>query len=220
MDQKNKSHPALIYFGSKTLSRDFPLVVFVGREPQTDEAVSKGIGPYNFTKHPRCAFWNTAYSQFARSDVRGDYRGADLKRECLQADASPIVFADALPICLSDTNSTGRKVSEREAVSKAAIDEHIDGIIGLDLFERVSLVVLAGHGRREFSYATEAFQRRLDAKCIPHVSTAFLYPTNSRKIRSQIAETGADRRFRSILAAFRDRVRRKSLIEFKGCLDG
>lgn len=206
MDQQTNSHPALIYFGSKTLTRNFPLILFVGREPQTDQMASKGIGTYDFTKYPRCAFWNTAYSQLAQADGHGDYRGAALKRDCLQAESSPIAFADALPICLSDKNSSGEKRRERSAISRAAIDDHIDGILSFDLLNRVDLVVLSGHERQEFSYATGALQTRLDAKGIRHISTAFLYPTNSRRIQEQLIASGAISRFQSILGTFRNAI--------------
>jgi hypothetical protein len=140
----------------------------------------------------------------AKADGRPEFGTAALKRECRQVDASPITFADVLPICLSNKNSSSVKLRERSAIASTLIDEHIDGILSLDLFARVSLVVLSGHERSEFTYATEVFQSRLDAKGVPHITTAFLYPTNSSKIRSVIEETGTIGRFQSILRKFRN----------------
>jgi len=88
------SHP-LFQTYANTLQQTFPLVLIIGREPNTDLEISGEHGLYNFDDHPRCAFWNVAYSVVAETQ---GLSAAQLKQQCRHRRSSPLVFADALPI--------------------------------------------------------------------------------------------------------------------------
>lgn len=196
-------HPSLLYYGDNTITSDFPLVLIVGREPQSDQLVSKGMGYYDFSEHPRCAFWNTAYRTMALSDGRPGFDAAALKRECIQRRASPIVFTDGLPICLSDRNRGRQKADRRSTVSQEQVEEHIDAIFNLDIMSRVQLAILCGHRLSEFGIATRLYRSRLEERKIPSLETAFFFPTNSKTIAAQIEQAGGWDDLRLVLREFR-----------------
>lgn len=196
-------HPSLVYYGEHTLARTFPLLLVIGREPQVDEIVSPGVGPYDFAAHPRCAFWNVAHSMLARSDRRPEFGPAALKKEFMRRGASPIAFADALPICLSNKNDGRSKCLQRAEVLERSIDEHVAGIFALDIMQRVDLVVLAGHQLWPFRYAANILRGHLKRAGKTYIETAFFYPTNSRTIEARIDEAHGWAALRTILTAFR-----------------
>jgi hypothetical protein len=204
MTQHTKKHPSLVYYGENTLVKSFPLLLVVGREPQVDEEVAKGIGSYDFVAHPRCAFWNVAHSMLARGERRAGFGTAALKREFVQLKASPIVFADALPICLSNKNNARDKLLQRSQTPEEAIVEHVNGIFDLDLMSRVALVILSGHQPAQFRHATTSFQEHLKSAGKPFIETAFFYPTNSQKIEAQIEQANGWKVLQSVLAEFRN----------------
>lgn len=200
-----KTHPALAYYGENTLSHEFPLILVVGREPQADEEMLQGtVGSYDFAAHPRCAFWNVAYRMIARSTGQPEFGTAAFKRECVQRKASPIVFADALPIGLSNRNDARAKHLLRATVLEAAVDRHVAGVCALDIMKRAQLVILAGHQPPHFRYATAVYRRHLRAAGKPFIETAFFYPTNCRKIETQIGQANGWATLRTLLAKFRD----------------
>ncbi len=201
---ETRKHPALIAYGAKTLSQNFPLALVVGREPQVDEEVAAGVGSYDFTAHPRCAFWNIAYRLMARSTGQPEFGTAAFKQECVQRKASPILFADALPIGLSNRNDARAKHLQRSEVSDEAADRHVKGIFELDIMKRVQLVILSGHQAPQFQYATNAYREHLRKAGKPFIETAFLYPTNSRKIEAQIEQANGWRSLRALLVEFRN----------------
>jgi hypothetical protein len=95
----SEAHPAIAVYGD-TAERSFPLLMVVGREPNSvNNGPSKGVATYCFDRDdgPRCAFWNTSYGIAARS-VGLSTR--ELKARCRSERASPIIYADALPITI------------------------------------------------------------------------------------------------------------------------
>ncbi len=46
------THPILLYFGD-TAKIDLPVVLMIGREPNTHHQIVPGAGPYDFREYPR-----------------------------------------------------------------------------------------------------------------------------------------------------------------------
>ncbi|WP_262030462.1 hypothetical protein [Microvirga sp. Mcv34] len=203
-------HPSFLYYG-ETTAKPFPLILVIGREPQVDKAVTPGAGPYDFRGSPRCAFWNSAAGLAARYSGVPGMTTAAIKREFQAARAAPLVFADALPIGLSDKTPPRDKARLRRAVPKAAIDRHLAYVLCLDdrpdpqvrsLLNRVEFVILSGHAAPGFEYSSGVLVRHLEGLRIPFVRTAFLYGSNMPGILSALAASGWDARFGSVMRRF------------------
>jgi len=129
-------HPSLSYFGD-TRSQSFPLLLVIGREPNTSLPIDKCIAPYDFRDHyPKGKFWDNAYGLLA--EVAGS-TCKQLKRLCIKVNASPVIFANALPIGIE--NKVPDKRSGRRSVAQGA-EGHITFIFFQDeLIDRVSMVI-------------------------------------------------------------------------------
>ncbi|MBB4039945.1 hypothetical protein GGR34_001592 [Microvirga flocculans] len=204
-------HPSFLYYG-ETVARSFPLILVIGREPQVDKPVSPGAGTYDFRGSPRCGFWNSAAGLAARYSGVPGMTTAAIKRVFHAAQAAPLVFADALPIGLSDKIPPRDKARLRRAVPKAAIDRHLAHVLCLEdrpdaqvrsLMDRVEFVILSGHAAPGFEYASGMLVRHLEGLGVPFVRTAFLFGSNMPGILSALAASGWDTRFRSVMRRFR-----------------
>lgn len=204
-------HPSFLYYG-ETIAKPFPLILVIGRESQVDKPVSPGAGTYDFRGSPRCAFWNSAAGLAARYSGVPGMTTAAIKREFHAAQAAPLVFADALPIGLSDKTPPRDKVRLRRAVPTDAIDRHLAHVLCLEdrpdaqvrsLMDRVEFVILSGHAAPGFEYASRVLVRQLEELRVPFVRTAFLYGSNMPGILSALAAAGWDARFRSVMRRFR-----------------
>ena len=60
----SSDYPIILYF-DETATASFPLILVIGREPNSDQAIENTIGQYDFCNAPRCAFWNTSYGMLA-----------------------------------------------------------------------------------------------------------------------------------------------------------
>ncbi len=182
-------HPALVYYGD-TASAGFDLVLFVGREPNDDSHEVGGLGTYDFAKSPRCAFWNGAYGLFAKQSDRFG-KTAAFKRHCAERRASPIVISDALPFTLK--HSAVGKARAREAVDQDAIRSHVKGVLShKPLVGRIKTIVLSGLQAPVFETSRNAY-REMSRSMIGDVEifeTAFLYPTNTRRIMTDLGTAG------------------------------
>jgi hypothetical protein len=176
-------HPIIVTF-DQTVAAGFPLVLFIGREPNADAPVRNCLGRYDFRWAPRCGFWNTAYGTVARMVGTNTY---SLKQQCIQRRGSPIIFADALPHGL--LNHVGDKHAHREAIPPAEIRTHISNMFSQQtIMRRVRLVLLCGLGNRVFGPACEAIEQGCQTEDIPLLHVPFLYGTNSGKIQSALTE--------------------------------
>jgi len=176
------AHPILLTFG-QTLTSTFPLILAIGREPNTPEPIRNILGTYDFRRHPRCGFWNTSYSVVAR--VAGK-KTRQLKHLCVSKGASPIVYADALPIGVP--NAIRDKDAYRRAVSSSSIAEHIANIFAYrDITARVALIMVSGL----YSPIFDTSKQQIEAACrsagISYVHVPFFYGTNTRKIYNQLS---------------------------------
>lgn len=200
-EQRALMHPNLISY-KETASREFPLILVVGREPNDSNFVSQKLGTYDFAQHPRCGLWNTSYKVIADLSVGYELSCASLKKLCAERQSSPIVIADALPIGLPD--KARNKAGARKAIIPAAIEQHVAGVFShRPIIERVGLALLSGHHLSGFDYASSLYQRELEKREIPFVRVNFLTMTQNRKIKEQIeASEGALDIVRRILGHF------------------
>jgi hypothetical protein len=174
-------HPMISVFGT-TVHQSFPLMLVVGREPNTTEVTQPVVGQYDFRHHPRCAFWNMSYSFIARSI---DRRGHELKARCVAHGSSPIVYADILPISLP--NHVPTKQAARAQVRQAAIDQHLTVLFShTAIIERVQVVLFSGLDHGVFQYAREVFAEACAARGLLAWSVPFFYGTNGPKLQAAL----------------------------------
>jgi hypothetical protein len=197
-------HPILSYFGD-TRSRSFPLVMFIGREPNTSLTIGQDIGPYDFRDHyPKGKFWDNAYGVLAEA---ADSTGWHLKRLCIRSNASPIVFGNALPIGIVSTVRDKR--TDRKVITPEEAVKHVGNIFAQDeLLIRVQMVIASGLDSTEFL----ASRRAIEVKCRERrkhlTQIPFLYGGNRPKIR--LALTDADRvKMREIYKIFEEHARQE-----------
>lgn len=196
---ESRTHPNLVAY-QKTATKDFPLMLVVGREPNESIPVSPTLGTYDFKAHPAAAFWNMAYRLLARSDQSPNFGTGELKQLCIQKQSSPIVFADALPI----THPYGSGVPKPE-VGENAIKEHVNSVLGHnEVIGRVRIAFLSGHKREPYKTASELFKKRLDDMGIRWFDTSFFALHHSRLIEAEVEESQwAWSMLREILSEFR-----------------
>lgn len=189
-------HPAIIAFGD-TFAQDFPLILAVGREPSSHEDEVHGLGSYDFRTSPRCGFWNQSYA--AVGETVG-LTSRTLKELCVQRRASPLIYADALPITIKNVVTEKRVL--RDGVPAEAIAAHVTHIFSHDeVMARVALVIMSGLESPSFTGAVSKFETACESRKIPMISVPFFYGTNAGKIREQLAGDG-ESRIRTVMERF------------------
>jgi len=134
-------HPTILVYGD-TLKYIFPLILIIGREPNNVLPVRDTVEEYDFDTARHCAFWNFSHGFVARI-VNKRHTARDFKQLCRSKKASPIAYADSLPICIP--NETVGKQIARSSVSDADINRHIDNIFRhRQIINRTALVLLSG----------------------------------------------------------------------------
>lgn len=183
MDTKpTGSHACLISYAS-THETDIPLVLVVGREPNGSSPVTPDWGTYDFREWPNCAFWNVAYGVLGSAASPALNTGA-VKRLAVEKAASPIIIADAMPQSID--NAVRNKAAQRDVISDAAIEQHVENIFAHDqLIKRVKIVLLSGLDAR-FARSSRIFEEKCRSLNIPLQSLPFFYGTNFPKIRAAI----------------------------------
>lgn len=189
-------HP-LIQSYANTLAHTFPLILVIGREPNTDLPITTDHGHYDFRAYPNCGFWNIAYSTVARTV---QLTTGQFKQRCQDDNGAPIIFADALPIGLKQ--AVGNKQVYRAALSPEAITQHIARLFAYQpLISRVRLVMTAGLYRPTFDVAITQIEAQCQERAIAYRHLPFFFGTNSPKIQAVL--TDSDRAaIRQIIAQF------------------
>lgn len=188
-------HPLLQSYG-ETVERSFPLILAIGREPNTQLPISGDHGCYDFDLAPRCAFWNVSYAMLGRSVGLAVH---ELKSEVRARRASPIIYADSLPIGLR--NSVKNKKLHRDAIQNGFGSAHVDRIFAYrPLLDRVSIVLASGLDDGVFSESVSRIRGHCEEKGIRYAELPFFYGTNTPKIRIAVAGDVED----SIRAVMRD----------------
>ncbi|CAO4138201.1 hypothetical protein [Methylorubrum extorquens] len=195
-----EAHPALIGF-DQTFEHDFPLILAVGREPSSHEAIVYGLGHYDFRSSPKCAFWNVSYG-FVGSKI--GLKPHELKSLCVARRASPLIYADALPITIK--NAVANKAELRAVVLKEAVTAHVAHIFSHEpVVQRIGLVLLSGLDAPQFQHSVACFQTACRERGIPAVRVPFFYGTNVPKLREAITSE-ASARIQTIMEGFREAV--------------
>jgi hypothetical protein len=200
---RNYAHPNLLTY-RKTKDGDFPLVLVIGREPNSDLPVSEECGDYDFSKSPMCGLWNMAYRLLALSSGDPGLGIRELKTLCIQKNASPIIIADALPITLKD-KAAGKR-AKRKAIEPSAIERHVKAVFAHDeVMKRVRIAFLSGHVLGPpFEYASSLYKVHLTERNIPFVETSFFSLYFSPRILREVArKPRAQEVLKSILDEFR-----------------
>lgn len=192
----NPTHPALLYFGN-TLELNCQLVLMMGREPNTDYRIVSGAGPYDFREYPKAAFWNIAYGLVAQSV---QMTGAKLKQVCIHKNASPILFANSLPIGIK--SSVDDKLQDRRKVTTESAQNHVRSVFALDDFiSRVRIVIMSGLSENVFDASRRAIRIECDSRSIHVAEVPFFFGPNKAKIDAVL--TDFDRvRLREVASGF------------------
>ena len=195
------THPTIQFFG-KTDSGPFPLILAIGREPNTKLPIVDTIGPYDFREVPYCGFWNISYSMLGRL---GGLSTREFKSLCVKRHASPLVYADALPHALA--NEAAGKQAIRRAIPSEAARAHVGRVFShRQLLDRVKVVILSGVDSETFHPATQAFRRHSAAESIRVIDLPFFYGTNTPEIERRL--TNDDRAaLKAVLDAFEVQTR-------------
>jgi len=184
------SEHAAIALYADTRQFDFSLLLAFGREPNSQHGKTRGVNLYDFNDAPSCAFWNIAYRTVGRA-ASNLLSTSKLKTICEENRASPIAFADALPIGLK--NSEKSKFIKRMAISDSEINEHIEEIFShRDIINRISIILLSGIHTPEFIRSKHKIKEMASDRKIPTIDVPFFYGTNARKIDSCIENSESD----------------------------
>ncbi len=176
-------HPTILYF-DETAAAPFPLILVIGREPNSDLTIANAVGRYDFRTNPRVGFWNTSYGMLAHV-VGLDTRG--LKQLCGERRGSPIIYADSLPRCLR--NHVVDKRTHRIQITEAEVEEHIVNVFShRQLIDRVQLVIMSGLHDDVFRYARDVIDRRCEREKIRAIHVPFFYGTNTQRIQATLTE--------------------------------
>jgi hypothetical protein len=179
-------HPTIQYLAN-TNAAAFPLILIIGREPNTDRPIANTIGPYDFRDAPRCAFWNTSYAMLAT--ITGQTT-RDLKQHCIARAGSPLIYADALPHGL--LNEVGDKHTIRRQLPRAEVAAHVARVFShRTLIDRVQLIITSGLLHTAFTDAKKLISAHAATEEVPVIDVPFFYGTNTKKIAAAL--TPADR---------------------------
>lgn len=180
--ETKRGHACLVSY-ARTVDASFPLILVVGREPNEDLPPSEETGSYDFRTSMNCAFWNVAYSLLGSlADPPRSTR--QIKAEAEAAAASPILFADALPLTLR--HAARNKAAARLAIEDAAIERHVAAVFShRALIDRVRVIILSGLGP-SFERSVAAYRRLAGERGIALAELPFFYPTNMPAIRERL----------------------------------
>lgn len=184
----NDQHASVLYFGA-TDQATFPLILVIGREPNTlpgsNQQMGTHIGPYDFRSSPLCSFWNTSYGMVAREVNLATWQ---LKQECIRRNGSPLVYADALPHCMA--NAVKNKWPNRGMVAHQDQGQHMARTLSshTQLIDRVELVIMAGIEHQMFTHARTSIQSAFTTKGTPVIDLPFFFGSNSVKIQQALPQ--------------------------------
>lgn len=159
-------------------TRDFtyPLILVIGREPNTERKVENFVENYDFDLARRCGFWNSSYSLVARKTHFKIARC--LKEACREKESSPIIYADALPNGIPH-NSQSKGDRRRETLPED-ISRHVANIFShRKIIDRVSLVFLSGLDAPEFRVAVNAINSRIQDIQVAAITLKFFTSINA-----------------------------------------
>jgi hypothetical protein len=205
-----KKHPIILFFGESD-SADFPLILIIGREPNSDMDIENKIGSYKFELSPRCGFWNTSHGMLAR--IEG-IETRKFKERCSQKNRSPIIYADSLPHCLK--NQVKDKSYHRKQLTSEEIKPHIVNMFSHHcLINRVRLVITSGLQHEDFHLAKNTIKVKCNELNIPLIHLSFFNGVNDKKIQNEL-----DQPSREIIQSVLSKVFDSKFVKIKIKKDG
>ena len=227
---RSDHHGILLSFGT-TIDHAFPLILIIGREPNTDLRIVNDLGKYDFREAPHCGFWNTSYGTIARIGAGSTLpavsaaqaanqteahppHSADaqrlknktlttrqLKQLCVLKQSSPIIYADALPIGLK-YHVVG-KHDYRSQIAPETIHQHIANIFAHTiLIDRVRLVLTSGLQDQAFERAKHWIEHICQERHTAIMHLPFFYGNNTPKILTAL-DDGCRHVIKEIVDKFR-----------------
>lgn len=191
------THPAILAY-EETKDKEFPLIMFIGREPNNTSISDGTIGglPFNEkgvrvdgTKYnnAKCGFWNTAFGLFAHynsNDIR------QIKSLFKDKKASPIIFTDASPYGI--LNEVRNKGNHRGQLTHEHFDEQVKMLFDIhEIIKRVKLIFLSGLDGHVYSYFNTEVKKRAGLLSVSCIEIPFLIGNNSPLIRQKISENSS-----------------------------
>ena len=173
----------LLVFGNTDM-QDFPLITIMGREPNNNLGRDHRIGRYadaalQDQPWPSVSFWDKAYG------LIGNYSGlsaAELKRQCVHRECSPIVITDFSPVSLNGEFSPNQKRKIRWSIPASDINEHLDQVLAHDMiFARSEMAILSGLEQCGYnSQSIRYLEERLDMLGVPRCHVTSLSSRNTK----------------------------------------
>lgn len=176
------THPQLQSYAD-TIQQTFPLILVIGREPNTELPIAGDHGLYDFDCYPRCGFWNISYSTIGATV---NLSAAALKARCRSQRGSPILYADALPIGLK--HAIRDKHELRQLIKPHAIQDHIKSIFAFaSLLDRVQVVIPSGLDGEVFKPACETIHSLSAERQLQVIELPFFFGNNAPLIRAKLS---------------------------------
>jgi len=180
------SHPLLLKY-QQTEQFNFPLILVIGREPNTNDVSDESVGNYDFEDYPKCAFWNVAFSLLAR--IIGSTRKG-IKAEFKKQQAAPLLFSDAFAQGIE--NRVNDKLIIRSGQAEAANDQVEALLKHTYLLGRVKMIILSGLEHKVYDNFKTEIYNRLQNTNVTIIELPFFYPTNMPSIMNRLTEEGGD----------------------------
>jgi hypothetical protein len=176
------SHPLILKY-EQSDQLNFPLILVIGREPNTNDVSDGLVGNYDFDKYPKCAFWNVAFSLLARII---ESTRKEIKEKFRKQQAAPLLFSDAFAQGIE--NRVNNKLSIRTEQVLAANDQ-VEAIFKHSyLLNRVKLIILSGLERKVYDNFKSKIHIRLQQSGVIIIELPFFYPTNMPSIMKCLTE--------------------------------
>ncbi len=167
-----------------TFSRSFPLILVIGREPNTNKQIVNCLDTYDFREGSGCGFWNTSYGMVARIVELGTRQ---VKDKCEKLSASPILYADSLPKGI--LTATKNKQQQRKNITKEEKQIHIANLFAFEAIrQRVRIIITSGLNSSTFDFSKKEIDRHGQALGISVCHVPFFYGTNAKEIQLKLSE--------------------------------
>lgn len=181
-----KTHPIISVYGD-TNSKQFPIILIVGREPNAEAEFINEIGEYDFDKAPRCGFWNTSYGVIGEI-INEKLNCKKLKDECRKKGNSFIAYTDLSPEPIINAVPGNLKNKKRKDINLDQYEKHISNIfLHEDIIDRADLIIFSGLGNNNVQLkAVELFKNKLISKNKVFLEVPFFVGNNKRNIKEII----------------------------------
>ncbi len=113
--------------------------------------------------------------------------GNKLKRACIRRKASPILFANSLPIGIR--SFIVNKLPERGTVTAEVACRHIEDVFALDHFiSRVRIAIMSGLSANVFETSRHTIRAECASRSIHVTEVPFFFGPNKAKINAVLTD--------------------------------